>query len=74
MDTQFLFNIAVSTAGFFGGWTLNNIYRSIEKLDKDVRSMPHTYVAKVDYKDDVSEIKGMLTKIFDKLEHKVDKQ
>lgn len=73
MDTQFLFNIAVSTAGFFGGWTLNNIYRSIEKLDKDVRSMPHTYVAKVDYKDDVSEIKGMLTKIFDKLEHKVDK-
>ena len=74
MDTQFLFNVAVSTAGFFGGWTLNNIYRSIEKLDKDVRSMPHTYVAKADYKDDVSEIKGMLTKIFDKLEHKVDKQ
>jgi len=35
--------------------------------------MPHTYVAKGDYKDDVSEIKGMLTKIFDKLEHKVDK-
>jgi hypothetical protein len=74
MDTQVLFNIAVSTAGFFGGWTLNNIYRSIEKLDKDVRTMPHTYVSKGDYKDDVSEIKGMLTKIFDKLEHKVDKQ
>lgn len=73
MDSQVLFNIAVSTAGFFGGWTLNNIYRSIEKLDKDVRTMPHTYVAKVDYKEDVSEIKGMLTKIFDKLEHKVDK-
>lgn len=73
MDTQVLFNIAVSTAGFFGGWTLNNIYRSIEKLDKDVRAMPHTYVSKVDYKQDVSEIKGMLTKIFDKLEHKVDK-
>jgi hypothetical protein len=74
MDSQVLFNIAVSTAGFFGGWTLNNIYRSIEKLDKDVRAMPHTYVSKGDYKDDVSEIKGMLTKIFDKLEHKVDKQ
>jgi len=73
METQVLFNIAVSTAGFFGGWTLNNIYRSIEKLDKDVRAMPHTYVSKGDYKDDVSEIKGMLTKIFDKLEHKVDK-
>jgi hypothetical protein len=74
MDTQVLFNIAVSTAGFFGGWTLNNIYRSIEKLDKDVRAMPHTYVARADYREDISEVKGILNKIFDKLEHKVDKQ
>ena len=74
MDSQVLFNIAVSTAGFFGGWTLNNIYRSLEKLDKDVRSLPHTYVSRSDYKEDISEIKGFLTKIFDKLEHKVDKQ
>lgn len=73
MDIQILFNIAVSAAGFFGGWTLNNIYRSLEKLDKDVRAMPHTYAVKSDYKDDISEIKGFLTKIFDKLDNKVDK-
>ena len=40
MDTQVLFNIAVSLAGFLGGWILNNIYRSLERLDTDVRAMP----------------------------------
>ena len=73
MDTQVLFNIAVSTAGFFGGWTLNNIYRSIEKLDKDVRAMPHTYVSRSDYRDDIKDIKDMLGKLFDKLDAKADK-
>ena len=39
MDTQVLFNIAVSLAGFLGGWVLNNIYRSLERLDTDVRRL-----------------------------------
>jgi hypothetical protein len=73
MDTQALFNIAVSLAGVLGGWILNNIWQSIRLLDKDVRQMPHVYVAKEDYKADISEIKSMLAKIFDKLEAKADK-
>lgn len=73
MDTQTLFNIAVSLAGFFGGWTLNNIYRAIERLDTDVRNMPHIYVAREDYRLDVKELKDMLGKIFDRLDAKVDK-
>lgn len=73
MDTQVLFNIAVSLAGALGGWILNNIYRSIERLDNDVRAMPHTYVTREDYRSDVREIKDMLGKIFDKLDGKVDK-
>ena len=28
MDYQVLFNIAVAIAGFFGGWTLNQIGRA----------------------------------------------
>ena len=36
-DGQLLFNIIVGVAGMFGGWILNNISRSIERLDKDVR-------------------------------------
>ena len=73
MDSQVLFNIAVAIAGFFGGWVLNNIHRSIDRLDTDVRAMPHTYVTREDYKDDIRDIREMLGKIFDRLEHKQDK-
>ena len=73
MDTPVLFNIAVAIAGFFGGWVLNNIHRSIDRLDTDVRAMPHTYVTREDYKEDIRDIRDMLTKIFDKLDHKQDK-
>jgi hypothetical protein len=73
MDLQFLFNIAVGLAGAFGGWILSNIYRSIERLDADVRAMPHTYVTRDDYKEDIREVKVMLGKMMDKLDGKADK-
>lgn len=73
MDYQVLFNIAVAIAGFFGGWTLNRIYQAIDRLDTDVRSMPHMYVGREDYRSDMRDIKDMLGKIFDKLDGKVDK-
>jgi len=68
-----LFNIIVGLSGFLGGWILNNISRSIERLDHDVRRMPLTYVTRADYRSDIDEIKGMLGKIFDKLDEKADK-
>lgn len=73
MDLQVLFNIAVGMAGFFGGWILNNISRAIDKLDKDVRAMPLTYVTQNHYQRDIDEIKGMLRLIFDRLDDKADK-
>lgn len=73
MDYQVLFNISATVAGFFGGWTLNNISRAIENLDKDMRSMPQHYLAKDDYRQDLRRIEDMLTKIFDRLENKADK-
>jgi predicted RNA-binding protein with EMAP domain len=73
MDYQTLFNIAVAVAGFLGGWTLNRIYQAIDRLDSDVRQMPHNYVNRDDYRNDVNEIKNMLGKIFDKLDGKADK-
>lgn len=74
MDLQVLFNIAIGMAGFFGGWTLNSLSRSIEKLDRDVRAMPLTYVTQNHYQRDIDEIKGMLRLIFDRLDDKADKQ
>jgi hypothetical protein len=73
MDGQFLFNLVVGIAAFFGGWTLNNITRMLNRIDDDIREIPHIYVSKDDYKTDIAEIKGMLGKIFDRLENKADK-
>ena len=70
---QTVFNIVVGVAAFFGGWVLNSITKAIEKLDKDVRDMPMTYVTKDDYHRDIDDIKEMLDKIFNKLDKKVDK-
>ena len=72
-DMQVLFNIVVGIAGVFGGWILNNISHSIERLDKDVRQMPLTYVTQASYQRDIDEVKGMLRLIFDKLDDKADK-
>ena len=73
MEVQQLFNIALGLAAFFGGWVLNNITRTLERLDTDIRAMPATYVSKDDYRRDIDDIKEMLGKIFDKLDAKVDK-
>ena len=73
MDYQVLFNGAVALAAFFGGWVLNNITKAVERLDSDVRAMPHEYVVKNDYKDDLREVKDLCRQIFEKLDGKADK-
>lgn len=74
MDYQVLFNLAVSVAAFFGGWTLNNITKAIERLDADVRKMPHDYVGRDDYKEDIRELKEIMQQIFKKLDNKADRE
>ena len=73
MDLQIFFNIAVAIAGFLGGWILNNINRTMNKLDDDVRAMPLNYVTKEDYRTDIAEIKGMLSEIYKELRNKADR-
>jgi uncharacterized protein YbjT (DUF2867 family) len=84
VDYQFLFNLVFGIAGFLGGWVLNNLSKAIERLDTDVRAMPHTYVSKEDWKDAMKDMKeevragfdkidNTLGTIFKKLDHKEDK-
>jgi hypothetical protein len=75
-----LFNIALAAAGFLGGWVLNNMTKSIERLDHDVREMPHNYVSREDFKDmredmriGFDKIDATLGTIFKRLERKEDK-
>jgi len=73
MDYQVFFNAALGLAAFLGGWTLNSITKAIERLDADVRNMPHAYLSKDDYRNDLKDVKDMLGKIFDRLDTKADK-
>jgi hypothetical protein len=73
METQLLFNIIVGLAAFFGGWVLNNITKAVERLDDDIRNLPHDYVSKDDYRRDIDEIKDICKQIFAKLDNKADK-
>lgn len=67
-DYQVLFNIAFSMAGFLGGWVLNNLTKAIDRLDKDVREMPHTYVSRDDWKDAMREVRDEMRIGFDKID------
>lgn len=73
VDYQVLFNVAFTLVVFLAGWALNNITKTIQRLDDDVRGLPHSYVSKADYHRDLHEIKEMLQRIFDKLDGKADR-
>jgi len=72
-EIQMGFNILVGLVAFFGGWILNNISKTLDRLDQDVRNMPKTYVIKEDYHRDIDELKSICHQIFDRLESKADK-
>lgn len=73
MDNQQLFNLVVSAAGFLVAWVFNNQTQKIQKLEDKLNALPHTYVAKDDYRADIAEVKTILHQIFDKLDGKADK-
>ena len=63
-DMQVLFNIVLGVAAFLGGWMVNNLTRSIERLDREMREMPHVYVRREDSRDDIQYIRRTLDDIF----------
>ena len=73
MEPQFLINILFAAAGAAFGWILNSISRSIVRIEDRIAEMPMMYVNRDDYRSDIHEIKGMLGKIFDRLETKADR-
>ena len=73
MDNQQLFNLVVSVAGFLAVYVINNLTRTIQKIEDKVSDLPHSYVQKDDYRNDIKEVKDILKQIFDKLDSKQDK-
>jgi cell fate (sporulation/competence/biofilm development) regulator YmcA (YheA/YmcA/DUF963 family) len=73
MDNQQIFNIVVSIAGFLAVYVFNNTTKQIQRLEDKLNELPKEYVAKDDYRSDITEIKSILKQIFDKLDDKVSK-
>jgi len=73
MDFQLLFNIALSIVGTIAGWLFKVLWDAIRDLKEDVKEIERGYVMKDDYRIDIADIKGMLARIFDRLDGKADK-
>lgn len=77
MESQVLFNIAVACAGGLALWVLNSLTQRLQKSEDKIEALtnelPKEYVQKLDYKEDMREIKDLLRQIFDKLDGKADK-
>jgi hypothetical protein len=72
MDMQTLINLAFSVGGAVVGWVLRIIWQEIKLVQENQREierdMNDNYVRKDDYRIDIAEIKGMLGRIFDRLD------
>ena len=77
MSTQDLINLGLIAAASVLGWFARELWAAVKDLKADLarlrEELPRSYVARDDYKDDIREIKEMLTKLFDRLDHKADK-
>ena len=77
MNSQDLINLAFGAAASVLGWFARELWAAVKDLKFDLgklrEELPRTYVVRDDYKDDIREIKEMLTKLFDRLDNKADK-
>ena len=73
MDNQQIFNMIVSIAGFLAVYVFNSTTKQIQRLEDKLNELPKEYVAKDDYRSDITEIKDILKQIFNKLDSKADK-
>jgi cell division protein FtsB len=77
MNSQDLINLAFGAVSSVLGWFARELWSAVKELKSDLaklrEELPKTYVTRDDYKDDIRDIKEMLTKLFDRLDGKADK-
>jgi antirestriction protein len=66
---QGLLNILIMTVGSVFGWVLRMLWTASQELKTDLaklrEELPKEYVSKDDYRQDVRELKEMISKLFD---------
>jgi hypothetical protein len=77
MEHQQVINMFLGVGMTVVGWFARELWAAVKELKADLaklrEDLPKDYVSRDDYKDDIRDIKGMLAKIFEKLENKADK-
>ena len=77
MDTQTLLNGLYGAVLLGAGWFLNELWRAIKELRRDLHQLevdlPKEYVQKVDLDKRMQHIEEMFQRIYDKLDAKADK-
>ena len=66
---QGLLNILIMTVGSVFGWVLRMLWTASQELKADLaklrEELPKEYVSKDDYRQDIKELKEMISKLFD---------
>lgn len=77
MDTQSLINIVMGAILTCLGWFARELWSAVKELKSDLaklrEELPTRYVNRDEHREDMREIKNMLSRIFDKIDSKVDK-
>ena len=70
-ELQSLLNFLLSIVSILLIWILKDMKADVKELAKEVHT---NFVRKDTYSEDIKDIKDVLTRIFDKLDNKVDKK
>ena len=77
MDNQLLINLILGGVMSVIGWFARVLWYAVDELKKDLsklrEELPKEYLGKDDYRQDVRELKEMISKLFDILEKRRDK-
>lgn len=77
MDHQHLLNLGFTAASAALGWFARELWSAVQALKADLSSLREEIatdrVHKDDFREALKEVKEMLGKIFDRLDHKADK-
>lgn len=77
MDTQTLLNGLYGSVLLGAGWFLNELWRAIKELRRDLHQLevdlPTNYVQRIDLDKRMKHIEDMFQRIYDKLDAKADK-
>ena len=77
MELQHIIDLGLGASMAVIGWFAREMWGAVKELKSDLsklrEDLPKSYVAKDDYREDIRELKEIMNKVFDRLDHKADK-